>query len=142
MGECSFWYRPTRVVPDQRPLNGRCCCCCSAITTLAHHWVHKPVNITRPLKECSAVKRIVNHWMHKPVNIIRRLNSCAICMPKNAYSIFCSKAYNQLLFFCFNTLLYSLHNHSSVFWRSSTTFRLVNTTEPVKMPETGMKNIY
>ena len=28
MGESSFWYRPTRVVPDQRPLNGRCCCCC------------------------------------------------------------------------------------------------------------------
>ena len=25
MGESSFWYRPTRVVPDQRPLNGRCC---------------------------------------------------------------------------------------------------------------------
>ena len=29
MGECFFWYRPIRVVPDQRPLNGRCCCCCS-----------------------------------------------------------------------------------------------------------------
>ena len=28
MGESSFWYRPTRVVPDQRLLNGRCCCCC------------------------------------------------------------------------------------------------------------------
>ena len=27
MGECFFWYRPTRVVPDQRPLNGSCCCC-------------------------------------------------------------------------------------------------------------------
>jgi len=26
VGECSFWYRPTRVVPDQRPLNSRCCC--------------------------------------------------------------------------------------------------------------------
>jgi len=26
-GECFFWYRPTRVVPDKRPLNG--CCCCS-----------------------------------------------------------------------------------------------------------------
>jgi len=26
VGECSFWYRPTRVVPDQRPLNGRCRC--------------------------------------------------------------------------------------------------------------------
>jgi len=25
VGEISFWYRPTRVVPDQRPLNGRCC---------------------------------------------------------------------------------------------------------------------
>ena len=23
MGECFFWYRPTRVVPDQRPLKGR-----------------------------------------------------------------------------------------------------------------------
>ena len=28
VGECFFWYRPTRVVPDQRPLNGRCRCCC------------------------------------------------------------------------------------------------------------------
>ena len=26
-GECFFWYRPTRVVPDKRPLNGCCCCC-------------------------------------------------------------------------------------------------------------------
>jgi len=25
--ECFFWYRPTRVVPEQRPLNGGCCCC-------------------------------------------------------------------------------------------------------------------
>jgi len=23
--ECFFWYRPTRVVPEQRPLNGCCC---------------------------------------------------------------------------------------------------------------------
>ena len=35
MGESSFWYRPTRVVPDQRPLNGRCCCCC-IVTTLIY----------------------------------------------------------------------------------------------------------
>ena len=27
-GECFFWYRPTRVVPDKLPLNGCCCCCC------------------------------------------------------------------------------------------------------------------
>ena len=24
-GECIFWYRPTGVVPDQRPLNGCVC---------------------------------------------------------------------------------------------------------------------
>jgi len=28
VGESSFWYWPTRVVPDQRPLNGRCCMPC------------------------------------------------------------------------------------------------------------------
>ena len=33
MGECSFWYRPTRVVPDQRPLNGRCRCKRSLVKT-------------------------------------------------------------------------------------------------------------
>ena len=27
MGECFFWYRPTRVVPDKRPLNGCLCVC-------------------------------------------------------------------------------------------------------------------
>ena len=36
MGEISFWYRPTRVVPDQRPLNGRCCCCCVAWRNNGH----------------------------------------------------------------------------------------------------------
>jgi len=29
MGECFFWYRPTRVVLEKRPLNGCRCCCCS-----------------------------------------------------------------------------------------------------------------
>ena len=36
MGESSFWYRPTRVVPDQRPLNGRCCCCITCRLTAKH----------------------------------------------------------------------------------------------------------
>jgi len=30
MGECLFWYRPTRVVPDQRLLNGCVCVCVRA----------------------------------------------------------------------------------------------------------------
>ena len=29
MGECFFWYRPTRVVLDKRPLNGCVCVCVS-----------------------------------------------------------------------------------------------------------------
>jgi len=36
VGESSFWYRPTRVVPDQRPLNGRCCCCCNNRPSTIH----------------------------------------------------------------------------------------------------------
>jgi len=34
VGECFFWYRPTRVVPDQRPLNG-CVCVCVCVHTMA-----------------------------------------------------------------------------------------------------------
>ena len=30
MGECFFWYWPTRVVPDKRPLNGCVCACVCA----------------------------------------------------------------------------------------------------------------
>ena len=33
VGECFFWYRPTRVVPDQRPLNGYVCVCVCLILT-------------------------------------------------------------------------------------------------------------
>ena len=33
VGECFFWYRPTRVVPEQRPLNGCVCVCVLRMTT-------------------------------------------------------------------------------------------------------------
>jgi len=42
VGECFFWYQPTRVVPDQRLLNSRCCCCCSSVQfplVLWHCWL-------------------------------------------------------------------------------------------------------
>ena len=42
-GECFFWYRPTRVVPDKRPLNGCCCCCCYRSVLCCHK--------TRPITE-------------------------------------------------------------------------------------------
>ena len=34
VGECFFWYRPARVVPDKRPLNG--CVCVCVITRLSY----------------------------------------------------------------------------------------------------------
>ena len=36
VGECFFWYRPTRVVPDQWPLNGCVCVCVNA--TVFQKW--------------------------------------------------------------------------------------------------------
>jgi len=35
VGECFFWYRPTRVVPDKGPLNS-CVCVCDALLFLIH----------------------------------------------------------------------------------------------------------
>ena len=41
MGECFFWYRPTRVVPDKRPLNG--CVCVYTISVC-----NQPTRLTQP----------------------------------------------------------------------------------------------
>ena len=43
VGECFFWYRPTRVVPDKRPLNGCVCVCVREI------WLHGSVIVTSVL---------------------------------------------------------------------------------------------
>ena len=40
VGECFFWYRPTRVVPDKRLLNGCVCVCvcvCVCLRTNVYH---------------------------------------------------------------------------------------------------------
>jgi len=49
VGESSFWYRPTRVVPDQRPLNGRRC---RAATTSG---IHSETDVVAAEKLISAV---------------------------------------------------------------------------------------
>jgi len=46
VGECFFWYRPTRVVPDKRPLNGWVCVCVPSL------W--------RTLLECSHVHSVLD----------------------------------------------------------------------------------
>ena len=43
MGECFFWYRPTRVVPDQRPLNG-CVCVCVCVLSFLRSFVHPSIH--------------------------------------------------------------------------------------------------
>ena len=49
-GECFFWYWPTWVVPDKRPLNG-CCCCC-----MLYHTFSRPC--TTVYKEHKAKKKL------------------------------------------------------------------------------------
>jgi len=50
----SFWYQPTRVVPDQT-LNSRFCCCCyfyimsvcvCVLLVKPSHWIYKPALFT------------------------------------------------------------------------------------------------
>jgi len=52
-GESSFWYRPTRVVPDQRPLNGHCTTV-DKHATLSHTHTH-PFNV--PFSKTTQVSR-------------------------------------------------------------------------------------
>jgi len=44
VGECFFWYWPTRVVLDQRPLND-CVCVCVYITMDVMNIQHSIVNM-------------------------------------------------------------------------------------------------
>jgi len=49
VGESFFWYRPTRVVPDQRLLNG-CVCVCSTLC-----YVIAVNNILSTVNRCSVI---------------------------------------------------------------------------------------
>ena len=63
-GECFFWYRPTRVVPDKRPLNGCCCCCMSLqrdnhvrISSLQFLWLGALTDAQRTVLEGKSSRR-------------------------------------------------------------------------------------
>jgi len=60
VGECFFWYRPTRVVPDQRPLNSRrycCCCCVGCIYFIATH-IHFSVSFDMAIIYLNLILRL------------------------------------------------------------------------------------
>ena len=98
VSECFFWYRPTRVVPDQRPLNGCCCCCCcywsiywmigwliywlvAVSSVLWHCWLDlKRRAWTRPQEEHLACKKLSNEvlvWLS-----VCLWSSWCHCIPK------------------------------------------------------------
>ena len=54
MGECFFWYRPTRVVPDQRPLNG-CVLCVLLLTVHCLQWYITLNKVAQALYTVSSV---------------------------------------------------------------------------------------
>ena len=59
VGECFFWYRPTRVVPDQQPLNG-CVCVCNLQLSLLHN-VKRLGHMLLSQNWCQTLSRIVTH---------------------------------------------------------------------------------
>ena len=74
MGESSFWYRPTRVVPDQRPLNGRCCCCCCVVVVLctvqtSSSWTSRPITSTWRLLKHLAEPCRSSRWISCTLNL-------------------------------------------------------------------------
>ena len=66
MGECFFWYRPTRVVPDKRPLNG-CCCCCVVLQICL---VQLEITLDRWRQSHSAVLNVPNSPRRSHISLI------------------------------------------------------------------------
>ena len=89
MGECYFWYRPTRVVPDQRPLNS-CVCVC-----IGHHITYKlclttwkTLHTSQPLY----LSELISHYL--PSRSLRSSNTNLLTRPDGITSNFCSQAFS------------------------------------------------
>jgi len=66
LGECFFWYQPTRVVPDKRPLNGCVCVCvCLCVCLCVSVCVCLSVCLSVPLSLCLSV---ILSWLHYQPN--------------------------------------------------------------------------
>jgi len=64
VGECFFWYRPTRVVPDQRPLNGCVCVCVCGVCVYFTLHTEKRVKQT-----CTCWWKSLQSWSHSSAGI-------------------------------------------------------------------------
>jgi len=100
VGECFFWYRPTRVVPDQRPLNG-CVCVC-----LLQLWMRFIVCL------CSSVLEARIGFCRRLVHAIRRprMYSCK-CRIADDLCISCGEQLDVYL----NQWTATCHSHHHLF---------------------------
>ena len=62
MGESSFWYRPTRVVPDQRPLNGRCCYIIKLVSSGISWTIHTQTVYTLLQTDYQSHQNLIAHF--------------------------------------------------------------------------------
>ena len=68
------WYRPTRVVPDKRPLNG-CCCCCFYVC----EWVRDSIAaaydsvsyISMDVFFCYTIPEYFGHFNHLGISCVK-----------------------------------------------------------------------
>ena len=60
MGECFYWYRPTRVVLDQGPLNGCVCVCVCAARACVRVCTKTVINWLTELCESKRYKQANN----------------------------------------------------------------------------------
>ena len=70
LGECFFWYRPTRVVLDQRPLNGCVCVCvCSFVRSFVRSFLYLISNHTCVLLTCLFLFEFpyMHSWLELPM---------------------------------------------------------------------------
>ena len=66
VGECFFWYRPTRVVPDQRPLNG---CVCVVVVVQFQLNDKRLVLAKNQFIQAQNIKLLIKKWWLKNVEI-------------------------------------------------------------------------
>ena len=69
VGECFFWYRPTWVVPDKKPLNSCVCVCCSGKESL--------IQIS-----CMQQTNSVKYWWKLKAAIIICVQTQTIILPR------------------------------------------------------------
>ena len=117
VGECFFWYQSTRVVPDQRPLNGCVCACvvfwclCTAVGLCCPRHRHLAASVQGKLRVDYTQRQFPRGfgslhcgWRAHPYHWILRLLWSDHGEPVYAYNGQCS-----LHSHCNHTLLFTGH---------------------------------